>query len=200
MRSEWQWFAENGQERRLVHRRGKEPIEHFPWVRCPTGYVGSDSRVLAYIDRRATKGDRYLGKRLALLNTDDYDSDSVYLMEGDCPVEAVLPASFLPNEKPIPAYPVHLVLSTLWAVGFRLRVSARGELFAEGKPWPSAFVRGVLHSMRDDVFEACKLWVASYWGAPESVRYRWVAQGAKTEEETQGLRRRLAESASFPAI
>ena len=168
---EWEaWVQTAPPETRLVHRKG-EPITHFPWVRHSFGWSGGDSRVRAYI----LPGKRLEGKRLAIVNPDDFAEDSPYRIYGDCPIEAILPATFAPGRRPVPAYPVHLILANWWALGVRLHVGDDGRLHWSAKHPLESLIRGTLAAMDEPTREACRIWVASFWAAPEDARWRWIA-------------------------
>jgi hypothetical protein len=63
---------------------------------------------------------RAIAERVFLVSDNHYSG--VYGIEGDCPVEAVLPLSIWPNVAPVSAWPVHQLMSKLVARGLVIKM------------------------------------------------------------------------------
>lgn len=160
-------------ERRLVIRQGNS-LAYFPWVRHALGSNAREPGILAYM---AVKPGCCI-RRMVWVNDTDFTEDNLYRVCGDCPYEAILPASFVPGRRPVRAYPAHPVLSNLWALGVRIQLDDEERLvWHDHTPVHlQAMVRGMFAAMDTETLDACRLWIASYWNAPETVRDRWIAK------------------------
>lgn len=167
-------------ETELVHRRQVDSIYHYPWVRHVSGRM-SIQDALAYIKPARRSGP----KRVVLLLGNEFSPDSPYLRFGDCPLEAVLPMTFEPKRRPVPAYPVHQILSNWWALGVRLELAEERQIRFQRGPENEAeqaiwtMVQGTLAALDEELLEACRVWIASFWAAPLKYRHRWIAQQAR---------------------
>lgn len=166
-------------ETELVHRR-EDSIYNYPWVRHVNG-LSSARDALAYIKPTGRDG----SKRIVHLLGTDFTPDSPYLRFGDCPLEAILPMTFEPKRRPVPAYPVHQILSNWWALGVRLEVEDERRIRFQRAPENEAeqaiwtMVKGTLAAFDEALFEACRVWITSFWTAPMKYRHRWIAQQAR---------------------
>ncbi len=168
-----------GRETAVVWRgRPGDALGNYPWVRCAWG---GGTRALAYVARpqRGRRGSyESRGRRAFTLNPEDFLPEGYYVAAADCPSEAILTASIAPGRAAIPAYPVHQMLSRLFAGGAVLTLED-DVLGYSPKPARPIHIgcKATLAALTPEVFSAAKLWVKSYWEAPPANRWRWLCGG-----------------------
>jgi hypothetical protein len=191
----------DGEEAGLVSPNGA--LWNYPWVRQQSSGRMNWERpphrrgIVARMTKRRRRGDHLVEERIFVVHDNDYTD--VYGIEGDCPVEAVLPLSIWPNVKAVSAWPVHQLMSKVIARGAvieMLTAKAADRSWLNDPEWfrrryysaPDGIDPGVDEEVRalldvlDDAYPvALELWIQSYLQAKPTERWRWSAQGVRTK-------------------